>query len=110
MSEVKTFSQTLYPGKALIVLNGEHNPLFRLAHVSHELTQHGNSYTVEISSVNAGKHRRTRLQGETMQLGQMLIRFEPSTNHPKAAKLVFVEKPSSFHVLPDADLKKAVGM
>lgn len=106
MSEVNLTSKTLYPGKALIVLNGEDTPLFRIAHVSHELTNLGNCYTVQISSVNAASRKRTYYQNEVMRLGQLLIRFEPSTNHPAAAKLVFVEKPSSFTVIADTTAKQ----
>ena len=107
---INLYTKTLYPGRALVVLNGEHAPLFRIGHASHELTQHGHSYTVEISAINGKTDKRSRLNGETLRLGQMLIRFEPSTNHPDAAKLVFLEKPSSFTVIADATAKQAAGM
>lgn len=114
MNEAKQYSKTLYPNRALIVLDGEHHPLFRLKIAHRELTNKGHSTALEISTSvmggAAGKHKRTHLDGECMALGQMQIRLEPSTNHPGAVKLVFVEIPKSFTVLPEAVAKQAVGM
>lgn len=114
MSNVNHYSRTLYPNRALIVLDGELHPLFRLKVSHRELTIKGHSTTLEISTSvmggAAGKHQRTHFDGECMALGQMQIRLEPSTNHLGAVKLVFVEIPNSFTVLPEAAAKQAAGM
>lgn len=107
------YTATLYPNKPLIVLDGEQSPLFRLALNFRELTQHGHNSSVVISSVMGGsacKHKRERIDGETMRIAQMLIRCEASADHPQAVSLVFLEKPSSFTVLPEAAAKQAAGM
>lgn len=114
MSDVNQYSKTLYPNRALIVLDGEYHPLFRLKIAHRELTNKGHSTTLEISTSvmggAAGKHKRTHLDGEYMALGQMQIRLEPSTNHLGAVKLVFVEIPNSFTVLPEAVARQAAGI
>ncbi|WP_425641449.1 hypothetical protein ACPUEK_16060 [Marinomonas gallaica] len=114
MSEVHPYIKTLYPGRALIVLDEEQHPLFRLKIIDRELTVRGQCNTIEISTSvmggGAGRHKRECLDGHAFQLGQMLIRCEHSTNHAQAVKLVFVEKPSAFIVLPDVVAKQAAGM
>ena len=114
MSGNSPFFKTLYPGRALIVLDEEQNPLFRLKVTQRELTKQGHHNTLEISTSvmggGAGRHSRDCIDGNTFQVGQMIIRCEPSTNHPQAVKLVFVEKPTSFMVLADVVAKQVAGM
>lgn len=114
MSESRSFFKTLYPNRALIILDEEQNPIFRLKLDTRELSRNGHVNTIEISTSvmggGAGLHKRKCLDSDTFQVGQMIIRCEPSNNHPLAVKLVFVEKPISFMVLPEALAKQAAGM
>lgn len=107
------YIKTLFPNTALVILDGEQSPLFRLELNFRKLTKHGHNSSVVINSIVGGSHRqhkRERIDGETMRIGQMLIRCEASEEHPQAVKLVFLEKPSSFTVLPEAAAKQAAGM
>ncbi|RDL44655.1 hypothetical protein DN730_09730 [Marinomonas piezotolerans] len=113
MSKVNHYRTTLTQDQAVYVLDGNNDPRFRLALTSRIFTQHGHDNTIAISSVIEGKptsNKRRRLDGETMNIGPLVIRLEKSTDNPNAVTLVFLEKPSSYSVASEKAVKKAAGM